>query len=211
MSIVRPAEPVDLPAIAALDARLTGEAKAAYWQSMLERYANGPPDRHFLVAESERGALAGFIVGEVRAWEFGQPAAGWVFAIQVDPKLRLQGHRQRPVRGPGRPLQGAGRDAGAHPGRSPGQPHPVVLPRPGHGGGTVAAARHGAAASAGRSHMTKNPSSRPEPSIARRSGGTFLAEGSSRKVPRLRRPTGGFARDDERLAMCACPALRRLS
>lgn len=88
---VRPAEPVDLPAITALDARLTGEAKAGYWQSMLERYAGGPPDRYFLVAESERGALAGFIVGEVRAWEFGQPAVGWVFAIQVDPKLRLKG------------------------------------------------------------------------------------------------------------------------
>lgn len=91
MLLVRPAEPVDLPAISALDARLTGEAKAAYWQSMLERYGGGPPDRYFLVAESERGALAGFIVGEVRAWEFGQPAAGWVFAIQVDPKLRLKG------------------------------------------------------------------------------------------------------------------------
>lgn len=91
MPLVRPAEPVDLPAISALDARLTGEAKAAYWQSMLERYGGGPPGRYFLVAESERGALAGFIVGEVRAWEFGQPAAGWVFAIQVDPRLRLKG------------------------------------------------------------------------------------------------------------------------
>jgi L-amino acid N-acyltransferase YncA len=88
---LRPAEPADLPAIAALDARLTGEAKAAYWQAMLEQYAGGPPSRHFLVAETARGQLAGFIVGEVRAWEFGQPPAGWVFAIQVDPKLRLKG------------------------------------------------------------------------------------------------------------------------
>jgi ribosomal protein S18 acetylase RimI-like enzyme len=91
MVAIRPAEPADLPAISALDARLTGEAKAPYWQTMLERYGGGPPDRHFLVAETERGALAGFIVGEVRAWEFGQPPAGWVFAIQVDPKLRLKG------------------------------------------------------------------------------------------------------------------------
>jgi ribosomal protein S18 acetylase RimI-like enzyme len=91
MVAIRPAEPVDLPAVSALDTRLTGEAKAAYWQTMLERYAGGPPDRHFLVAETPGGALAGFIVGEVRAWEFGQPAAGWVFAIQVDPKLRLKG------------------------------------------------------------------------------------------------------------------------
>jgi len=91
MIAIRPAEPVDLPAVAALDARLTGQAKSAYWQGMLERYAGGPPDRHFLVAETPKGALAGFIAGEVRAWEFGQPPAGWVFAIQVDPRLRLKG------------------------------------------------------------------------------------------------------------------------
>jgi ribosomal protein S18 acetylase RimI-like enzyme len=91
MIALRSAEPVDLTAISALDARLTGHAKAAYWQHMLARYAGGPPERHFLVAETAKGALAGFIAGEVRAWEFGQPPAGWVFAIQVDPKLRLKG------------------------------------------------------------------------------------------------------------------------
>ena len=91
MFAIRSAEPADLPAISALDARLTGEPKAAYWQGMLEQYGGGPPSRQFVVAETPRGQLAGFIVGEVRAWEFGQPAAGWVFAIQVDPKLRLKG------------------------------------------------------------------------------------------------------------------------
>ena len=49
------------------------------------------PERHFLVAETSRGMLAGFIAGEIRAWEFGQPAAGWVVAIQVDPRTRLKG------------------------------------------------------------------------------------------------------------------------
>lgn len=85
MSAIRPAQPSDLPAISALDARLTGSNKPDYWREMLAL------DRHFLVAETGKGTLAGFIVGEVRAWEFGQPAAGWVFAIQVDPKTRLKG------------------------------------------------------------------------------------------------------------------------
>src|SRR5262249_38084526 len=40
---------------------------------------------------TEKGSLAGFIAGEVRAWEFGQPAAGWVFAIQIESRLRLKG------------------------------------------------------------------------------------------------------------------------
>lgn len=85
MVAIRPAQASDLTAISALDARLTGSNKPQYWQDMLA------PDRHFLVAETGKGALAGFIAGEVRAWEFGQPAAGWVFAIQVDPKTRLKG------------------------------------------------------------------------------------------------------------------------
>lgn len=91
MVTVRPAEPADLPAISDLDARLTGEVKSRYWQQMLERYASGPPDRYFLVAEEAEGTLAGFIAGEIRAWEFGQPPVGWVFAVQVDPDLRLGG------------------------------------------------------------------------------------------------------------------------
>ena len=62
MGMIRAAEPADLPAITDLDRRLTGETKATYWQQTLERYAGGPPDRHFLVAETETRALAGFAV-----------------------------------------------------------------------------------------------------------------------------------------------------
>lgn len=85
MVAIRPAQATHLKAISALDLRLTGSDKPAYWREMLA------PERHFLVAETGKGALAGFIAGEVRAWEFGQPAAGWVFAIQVDPRTRLRG------------------------------------------------------------------------------------------------------------------------
>jgi ribosomal protein S18 acetylase RimI-like enzyme len=85
MVAIRPVQATDLAAISALDARLTGSDKPDYWREMLA------PNRHFLLAEAGKGALAGFIAGEIRAWEFGQPAAGWVFAIQIDPKLRLKG------------------------------------------------------------------------------------------------------------------------
>ena len=85
MTQIRPAQASDLKEISALDERETGVAKPGYWREMLA------PDRHFLVAETDDGALAGFIAGEIRAWEFGQPAAGWVFAIQIDPGLRLKG------------------------------------------------------------------------------------------------------------------------
>ena len=77
MVAIRPAQASDLKAIAALDARLTGSDKPSYWQEMLA------PERHFLVAETGKGALAGFIAGEVRAWEFGQPPAGWVLEPSI--------------------------------------------------------------------------------------------------------------------------------
>ena len=90
-ALVRPAESADLPAISRLDQRITGASKATYWAEMLRRYGQGPADSFFLVAETEGGRLQGFVIGEVRAWEFGSPPAGWVFAINVDPDTRLGG------------------------------------------------------------------------------------------------------------------------
>jgi ribosomal protein S18 acetylase RimI-like enzyme len=44
-----------------------------------------------VVAETTDEVFAGFAIGEIRAWEFGSPPAGWIFAIQVDPTLRQGG------------------------------------------------------------------------------------------------------------------------
>jgi len=87
---VRPARGTDLPSVVALDAENTGVAKAAYWRERFEWYAGRQPDRFFLVAEREEEML-GFIVGEVRAWEFGSPPSGWIFAIHISPTARLHG------------------------------------------------------------------------------------------------------------------------
>jgi ribosomal protein S18 acetylase RimI-like enzyme len=44
-----------------------------------------------LVAE-EGGGVAGFIVGDVRPWEFGETSeVGWVRAVGVDPEFQGQG------------------------------------------------------------------------------------------------------------------------
>lgn len=87
---VRAAKASDLPAAIALDAENTGLRKAAYWQERFEWYAGRQPDRFFLVAERD-GALLGFIVGEVRAWEFGSPPSGWIFAVHISPAARQVG------------------------------------------------------------------------------------------------------------------------
>ncbi|MBX3500266.1 MAG: GNAT family N-acetyltransferase [Alphaproteobacteria bacterium] len=84
---VRDVVTADLPAIIELDRRLTGVAKRDYWQEGIAPQQ----DRFFLVAQAGGGAFAGFSIGEIRAWEFGSPPAGWIFAIQVDPALRQAG------------------------------------------------------------------------------------------------------------------------
>lgn len=85
----------DIPAVIALDETVTGIAKPDYWRGLFD--GDGPQhtgQRYFLVAEGPGGTgarIAGFIIGEVRAWEFGSAPCGWVFAISVDPDSRLSG------------------------------------------------------------------------------------------------------------------------
>jgi ribosomal protein S18 acetylase RimI-like enzyme len=77
--------------IATLDATVTGLHKAAYWQRVYRRYGVGSQgQRHFLVAEMD-GRVCGFVIGEVRDWEFGAPPCGWLFAIDVMPSARQMG------------------------------------------------------------------------------------------------------------------------
>ena len=85
---IRNSKASDVPSVVRLDARITGINKVDYWADMFERYGKRE-DRYFLVAEDPEGPLVGFIIGEVRAWEFGSPPSGWVFALGVDPDARL--------------------------------------------------------------------------------------------------------------------------
>ena len=88
---VRAVRQGDLREVIALDATVTGLQKAGYWQRVYRRYGVGGQGlRHFLVAVGGERVL-GFVIGEVRDWEFGSPPCGWVFAIDVDPRARQKG------------------------------------------------------------------------------------------------------------------------
>lgn len=86
---IGPASPGDMRQIIRLDAQTTANAKPKYWHRRFEACQANPSEQFFLVAK-RGGALLGFIVGEIRAWEFGSPPCGWVFAIAVDPEARLE-------------------------------------------------------------------------------------------------------------------------
>ena len=88
---IRPATLDDTPAIIDLDTEVTGVQKEAYWRDLMERYlAFRTEDRFVLVAESDT-RVVGFVIGEIRAWEFGSEPCGWVFAVSVSPDERLHG------------------------------------------------------------------------------------------------------------------------
>lgn len=87
--VIRDACAEDMAQVGEIDAHITGLVKADYWNRAFARYG-GRSDRWFLVAASD-GRIDGFIVGEHRAWEFGSPSCGWVFAIGVAPDRRLGG------------------------------------------------------------------------------------------------------------------------
>lgn len=82
----------DLDHVIAIDTLVTGIEKRSYWQRVYKRYGIGfkGEQRWFLVALAGR-RVVGFLIGEVRDWEFGSPPCGWVFAIDVDPAARQSG------------------------------------------------------------------------------------------------------------------------
>jgi ribosomal protein S18 acetylase RimI-like enzyme len=100
---VRLAKATDIPQVIAIDAENTGLSKGEYWQDLFDRYNNRPTNsdddapnksanryRFFLIA-SDADSVLGFIIGEVRAWEFGSPPCGWVFAVGVRDQIRQGG------------------------------------------------------------------------------------------------------------------------
>jgi predicted N-acetyltransferase YhbS len=82
---IRPVASADGEAIVALDAEITGTEKTDYWADTLRRFARSDQQTPgcFLVADSSDDGIVGFIVGEVRAWEFGSPPCGWVLVMGV--------------------------------------------------------------------------------------------------------------------------------
>lgn len=88
--VIRRARPDDVTAVVALDEATTGQSKPDYWRDMIAQFSGAQADRRaFLVAEAD-GRVVGFISGEIRAFEFGAEPRGWVFAVAVDPTVRVK-------------------------------------------------------------------------------------------------------------------------
>ena len=81
----------DLDRVIDLDATVTGLEKRKYWLAVYRRYGGGHHEEQQFLVALLGGRVVGFVIGEVRDWEFGSPPCGWVFAIDVEPDFRLAG------------------------------------------------------------------------------------------------------------------------
>ncbi|MBF0276312.1 MAG: GNAT family N-acetyltransferase [SAR324 cluster bacterium] len=83
----------DSQRIVEIDAFYSDEAKPEYWEERLNIFkdASDPksPTRGFAVVADRK--VVGYIIAESRAWEFGSPPCGWIFAVGVDPQYRRYG------------------------------------------------------------------------------------------------------------------------
>ena len=67
-----------------IDAQHTGESKPDYWEVVFGRFLDARRDRVGLAVEDGERAI-GYLLGEVRAFEFGSEPCGWIFGVGVDP------------------------------------------------------------------------------------------------------------------------------
>jgi ribosomal protein S18 acetylase RimI-like enzyme len=82
---ISPLRPGDLAAVVRLDAKLTGRRKLAYWRSAFRDFVTTERS-HVRVGLAARDGrrLVGYLLGDVRAFEFGSAPCGWIFAVGVD-------------------------------------------------------------------------------------------------------------------------------
>jgi flavin-dependent dehydrogenase/ribosomal protein S18 acetylase RimI-like enzyme len=79
----------DIDQVLRLDEKITGKPHAAYYETKAAAYISRAPE-YCLVAE-HRDRVVGFVLGDVRGWEFATELSGWLEIIGVDPDYHGQG------------------------------------------------------------------------------------------------------------------------
>jgi flavin-dependent dehydrogenase/ribosomal protein S18 acetylase RimI-like enzyme len=79
----------DIDELLRINEKITGKPHAAYYETKAADYIGRSPTT-CLVAE-HGGRVVGFVMGDVRGWEFGAKLAGWLEVIGVDPSYHNRG------------------------------------------------------------------------------------------------------------------------
>src|SRR5436309_14586839 len=84
---VRPHDELDIGSIVRIDERITGKYRPDIWEGRVSYYLRRDPEAS-QVAEVD-GKVVGFMLGDVRAGEFGlEEPSGWIERFGIDPEHR---------------------------------------------------------------------------------------------------------------------------
>ena len=82
----------DLPDVVRIDAIHTGSPQRPYWTRLFREFLAPEPGRERVALAAEiNGDLAGFLLADVRAFEFGSEPCGWILEVGVDPHVARRG------------------------------------------------------------------------------------------------------------------------
>jgi ribosomal protein S18 acetylase RimI-like enzyme len=85
--ILRPVSELDIEAVCAIDEKLSGKDRPGEWERRISYYIRRDPELSLVAVEGKR--VVGFMLGEVRAGEFGlEEPAGWIEVLGVDPECQ---------------------------------------------------------------------------------------------------------------------------
>ena len=81
---LRPVSELDIESVCAIDERISGKDRPGEWERRISYYIRRDPELSLVAVEGPR--VVGFMLGEVRAGEFGlEEPAGWIEVLGVDP------------------------------------------------------------------------------------------------------------------------------
>jgi len=92
---IRPIRREDAPALALIDAAHTGVSKPEWWDDVVERHvrkgAKGGARVGLVAVAGKPEKVVGYVLGQVRAFEFGSDPCGWIYAVGVSPARLREG------------------------------------------------------------------------------------------------------------------------
>ena len=84
---VRPLDELDIGSVVRIDERITGRYRPDFWEQRIMYYLRRDPDSSQVVEID--GQVVGFMLGDVRAGEFGlEEPSGWIERFGIDPDHR---------------------------------------------------------------------------------------------------------------------------
>ena len=92
---VREMKAGDLDAVELIYRRHVPEGVHESWRARVTQALVAPASTVALVGVDQEDQVLGYLVGDVRVWEFGSEPAGWIFALAVDPGISGEGLGRR--------------------------------------------------------------------------------------------------------------------